>query len=236
MRHRTQAREGGRRRIFALAVALVLLAGGIAAILIGMDEQQAPPRPPDSAAQQQPGRPDIHGAPAASGAAPRSAAGPVLPSSEPTRIDIPAIDVHHTLIGLGHNPDGSVQVPSLDDVAVPGWDTLSPAPGQQGPAVIVGHVDSAEQGRGVFYDLGALRPGDTFTVTRADHTAAVFEITGVDEYAKDDFPTLTVYGNTAGAEARLITCGGTFDEQSGDYESNIVAYARLVDSHPAPAP
>jgi hypothetical protein len=42
------------------------------------------------------------------------------------------------------------------------------------------------------------------------------------------FPTEHVYGNTAGPELRLITCGGAFDSGSGHYQDNVVAYARLV--------
>lgn len=235
MRRIKRGFEGSRRRVIALAAAVVLVAGGIAAIVIGVGLQQSAPQPPPSAAQGSqtsaplPG-PSREVSPPASPAAP---AGPTLPASEPTRIDIPAIDVHHALIDLGQNPDGSLQVPSLDDVAVPGWDTYSPTPGQQGPSVITGHVDSAEQGEGVFFDLGDLRPGDAFTITREDGTVAEFTVTGVDEYDKDDFPTLKVYGNTRRAEARLITCGGRFDSESGDYVDNIVAYARLTGSHPA---
>ncbi|WP_248499704.1 class F sortase [Tomitella gaofuii] len=235
MRHVTQSQAGRRRRVCALVAAVVLAVGGIAAIVIGLRLQQSPPQPPAAAAAAQPAPPPGPSADGA-GAGPAPAAGPVLPHSVPTRIDIPAIDVHHTLITLGQNPDGSVQVPSLDDVAVPGWARFSPTPGEQGPAVIVGHVDSAEQGKGVFFRLGDLRPGDMFTVGRADGTVAEFTITGVDRYAKDAFPTLAVYGNTRRAEARLITCGGSFDPDTGNYTDNIVAYARLTGSHPVPAP
>ena len=99
--------------------------------------------------------------------------------------------------------------------------------------MILGHVDSAEYGAGVFFRLGALRPGDLLSVSRADHTAAVFRIDRVLSYPKDHFPTFEVYGNTDHAALRLITCGGKFDFSTHNYESNIVAYASLVSSHPA---
>ena len=57
--------------------------------------------------------------------------------------------------------------------------------------------------------------------------------TGSSSYAKDHFPTLEVYGNTDHSALRLITCGGKFNISSHSYESNIVAYASLVSSHPA---
>jgi sortase (surface protein transpeptidase) len=99
--------------------------------------------------------------------------------------------------------------------------------------VLLGHVDSAEYGPGVFFDLGDLRPGDEITVTREDGTAAVFAVDRVQSYPKADFPTLEVYGNTDHAALRLITCGGEFDAGTRNYLDNIVAYASLVSSHSA---
>jgi hypothetical protein len=38
-----------------------------------------------------------------------------------------------------------------------------------------------------------------------------------------------VYGDTKGrAELRLITCGGAFDQSTGHYVDNIVAFAHLT--------
>ncbi|WP_238384618.1 class F sortase [Segeticoccus rhizosphaerae] len=158
--------------------------------------------------------------------------GPVLPRSKPVRLDITSIGVHSTLITLGTNPDGSVQVPPLDGGAPAGWYRGSPTPGQLGPAVILGHVDD-DQGPAVFYDLGDLEPGARISVARADHRVAVFRVDRVDSYPKDRFPTTEVYGNTDRAELRLITCGGTWNPTIGHYDHNIVAYATLVSSHPA---
>ncbi len=134
---------------------------------------------------------------------------------------------------LGINADRTVEVPPLSKDSRAGWYRFSPTPGQLGPSVILGHVDSKEFGPGVFFELGALKPGETLTVDRADHTAAVFRVDRVVSYPKNRFPTLEVYGNTDHAGLRLITCGGQFDFAAGSYESNIVAYASLVSSHPA---
>jgi sortase (surface protein transpeptidase) len=95
---------------------------------------------------------------------------------------------------------------------------------------MLGHVDSAEYGPGVFFKLGALKPGDTVSVLRADSTTATFRVTRVASFPKDQFPTLEVYGNTDDAELRLITCGGAFDSSARSYENNIVVYAALTGS------
>ena len=147
----------------------------------------------------------------------------------PLTLSVPAIGIDSPLVELGRNPDGSVEVPSLDDPeARPGWYRDSPTPGSLGPAIILGHVDSRRYGPGVFYHLADLRPGDQVDVSRADGTVARFAVDGVQEVAKRDFPTLAVYGNLDHAGLRLITCGGEFDPDAGSYESNIIVFASLV--------
>lgn len=226
-------------RLPAVALAVLLVLAGAIALTIGIRAQKHAPQPPASAAIPYSSSPSstastpsvTTSAPAARPSA--ATTGPILAASTPTRLDIPAIGVSSELLQLGLNPDRTVEVPPLGRDSRAGWYKYSPTPGQLGPAVLLGHVDSAEYGPGVFFKLGALRPGDTLTVTRADHTAAVFRVDRVVSYPKDHFPTLAVYGNTDHAALRLITCGGKFDLSTHNYESNIVAYASLISSHPA---
>jgi hypothetical protein len=176
--------------------------------------------------------------PTARGPASAVAQGPVLARALPTSISIPAIRVDSRLLDVGLNPDGTIQVPPLNDPRLTdeaAWYKYSPTPGQLGPSIIEGHVDSLSGGPSVFFRLGALKPGDLIYITLADRRVAVFKITGVRLYPKDQFPTSTVYGSTDYAALRLITCGGTFDEQSRHYDSNVVAFASLVSSRPAQA-
>ncbi len=130
-----------------------------------------------------------------------------------------------TLTSLGLNTDGSVHVP--DSFSIAGWFNGSVTPGQVGPTVILGHVDSTS-GPGVFFRLGDLRPGDNVTVARLDGTVVTYRITAVRQYPKSHFPTFDVYGNTPVPTIRLITCGGAFDSTTHHYLSNIVAYGQLA--------
>jgi LPXTG-site transpeptidase (sortase) family protein len=140
----------------------------------------------------------------------------------PVALTIPAIGVQTSLVHLGLTAAGALQVPP--STAVAGWYTGSPRPGAIGSSVIAGHIDSYT-GPGVFFHLSQLRPGDRVYVRRADGTLAAFRVTAVQSYAKNQFPTQAVYGPTPDAELRLITCGGTFDSQTGSYLSNTVVYA-----------
>jgi LPXTG-site transpeptidase (sortase) family protein len=153
-------------------------------------------------------------------APPQSAA--QVPVASPVSLTIPVIGVKTSLIRLGLQSNGALQVPST--VSVAGWYTGSPRPGAIGSAIIVGHIDSIRE-PGVFYRLSELSRGDRVYVRRADGTMVLFRVTTVQTYLKNQFPTLTVYGPTPDAELRLITCGGTFDSTTGHYLSNIVVYA-----------
>ena len=142
--------------------------------------------------------------------------------SLPVTLTIPSIGVQTSLIRLGLTASGALQVPQ--STAVAGWYTGSPRPGAVGSAVIAGHIDS-RTGPGFFFRLSSLRPGDRVYVRRADGTLAVFRVTAVREFPKDSFPTSAVYGPAPDPEVRLITCGGTFDPQTGSYLSNTIVYA-----------
>lgn len=156
--------------------------------------------------------------------------GPSLPASKPVTLSIPAIGITSDLMELGLNPDGTVEVPSIDDPnSEAGWYRGSPTPGEVGPSIILGHIDSRKYGPGVFYDLDKLQPGDTIEVTRADGSTATFSIDKVQSYLKAEFPTDEVYGNINKAGIRLITCGGAFNSDEGSYESNIIAFGSLVE-------
>jgi sortase (surface protein transpeptidase) len=156
-------------------------------------------------------------------AAARSSARPPSRPSPPVRVEIPAIGVSSRLVRLGLNADGTMQVPGDYDLA--GWFTGGAMPGQDGPAVISGHVDS-RTGPAVFYRLRDLRPGDTVRVRRAAGDWLAFEVTGTARYAKAAFPTEAVFGPVTGPVLRLITCGGEFDRASGHYLDNMVVTAR----------
>ena len=147
-----------------------------------------------------------------------------LARSIPVRLQIAVIGVDSALMPLGLRTDRSMEVPPSGFPA--GWYTGGPTPGELGPAVIAGHVDM--NGPGVFYRLHSLKTGDQVILTRADGSKPVFRITRVAQFPKNRFPTQQVFGNIDHAGLRLITCGGSFNSQSGHYEDNIVAFADLV--------
>ncbi|MFD2090707.1 class F sortase [Blastococcus deserti] len=236
----SRARRPG--HLILLVAAVLLLLGGGTAVAVGVAGQDAaPPTPAASTsagddADAVPGprtgagpenRSEGSAAPGNSAPAPPTSAA-AAPVALPVSVSIPAIGVQSELITLGLNPDGTLAVPQPGpDYDKAAWFDGSPRPGDPGPAVIEGHVDSAANGPSVFYSLGELVAGDRIEVTREDGSVVAFLVDEVRLVPKDDFPTLDVYGNTDGPELRLITCGGPFDSAARSYEDNVVVFASL---------
>jgi hypothetical protein len=248
---RTATRPGGRhgKSWRAAGAAVVVLLAMVGAGLIGASVRTVPPpRPPQPLAQGAPAdlspSPIIIPGPTGgtgtetadqasvgddAAVTPRPDLAPAgLPRSTPTSISIPRIGVHAEIMTLGLNPDGTVQVPPLEQAMKAGWYSPGPSPGEAGNSVIVGHVDSAKLGPAVFFNLGALRTGDTISIAREDGSTATFTVTEVKSYPKAAFPTELVYGPSDEPGLRVVTCGGAFDESSGSYVDNVIAFASLA--------
>ncbi|MEU6946977.1 class F sortase [Streptomyces sp. NPDC046316] len=149
-----------------------------------------------------------------------------LPRSEPVRVRVPAAGVDTgPVLKLGLAGDGTVEVPSEADAERIGWYDKGVTPGETGPAVLIGHFDTA-RGPAVLKNVAKVRVGDEITVARADGTEAVFRVRELEQVDKKEFPTRKVYGDTERPELRLITCGGELVD--GHRPDNIILYADLV--------
>ncbi|QKG20905.1 peptidase c60 sortase a and b [Actinomadura verrucosospora] len=198
-------------------LAAALIATGTAMSVVGfrLTGPDSPPQPPSANL--------VAKAPENTAPNPELALSP----SVPERVRIPSIKVDAPVIRLGTERDGELQVPPLSRVDEVGWFQDGPTPGENGRSVLVGHVDSKTK-PGVFYRLGALRPGRRIEVVRQDGSAPAFRVDRIQRVDKDKFPTGSVYGTEGGPELRLITCGGRFDRKSGHYVDNIIVYASLI--------
>lgn len=225
-------RSGRRPRAGWAAASLALLLFGSSFLLAGLRQPDtalggvldsgllagAPRRAPEIAGPTAPPR----------GAGAQATATPWpdrVPHSTPVRLLIPAIDLDVSLIKLGQHADGTVEVPS--NPAVPGWYSLGPSPGQQGSAVILGHVDSST-GPAVFYLLRYVKAGDAIVVELRNGSVAHFVVGSSVTYANADFPNERVYTPHGYAGLQLVTCGGGYDTVAGHYLGNVVVYTRLA--------
>ena len=149
-----------------------------------------------------------------------------MQAPNPAVIRIPRLGVEASIIPLGLQEDGSIEVPEDPDQA--GWWLGGPEPGETGPAVILGHVDSLEEGPAVFFYLQYLDPGDEVHIDRVDGSTITYVVEATERHHKDEFPTDAVYGPTEAPTLRLVTCGGDFDFGVRTYEDNVIVFASLA--------
>jgi Sortase domain len=189
------------------------VAGGVVALVTAAGRSSGQPPATAAAATQAPPAPV------------ELAAADTPDTARPVRVTIPAIGVASDLADLGVDGTGALVPPT--DFAQAGWFAAGPVPGDVGPAVLAGHVDSY-RGPAVFFRLEDLESGDRVQVQRSDGRTVEFAVTRVAEYPKDHFATAEVYGPTADPQLRLITCGGSFDRSRRSYLDNVVVYATEV--------
>lgn len=221
------ARRSAAPRLAAAGIVLVAVAAGgfVVANRPAPEDETAGRTTQDSAAipdVERPARPTGAGTPVLQVQAP----------SPPVRVVIPAIGVTSTLESLDLGDDGELTAPG--DYRSAGWFAAGTEPGQPGPAVIAGHVDSPD-GPAVFARLQELKPGDEVQVVRQDGSEVRFRVSQLETAPKDAFPTTSVYGPVPGPELRLITCDGLFDRSTGHYVDNLIVYA-VAASTPALSP
>ncbi|MEU0835431.1 class F sortase [Streptomyces sp. NPDC005969] len=141
----------------------------------------------------------------------------------PAQVAIPSIKVTSSLMPLGLNADGTVEVPPAEKGMTAGWYTGSAIPGERGAAVLIGHNDT-RFGRAVFHDLKKIGKGTDIVVRNEQGRTTHFTVTGTESVSKQAFPTKKVYGRTDDRALRLITCDGAFDAQ-GHPVDNLIVYA-----------
>ncbi|WP_330331473.1 class F sortase [Streptomyces sp. NBC_00536] len=160
--------------------------------------------------------------------APTPKAAPATAAPAPERIEIPDIKVDAQLETVGLDAKGVMQEPDFAKPMEAAWYKQGPAPGEQGPAAIVGHMDTPTTPEAVFFNLKKLTKDEKIKVHRADGTTVVFAVDRIETYKKDAFPTDKVYGDTADPELRLITCGGNLMKDR-HWDSNVVVFAHQTE-------
>lgn len=148
--------------------------------------------------------------------------------ARPVELSIPTIGIKASVGEVGLDTEGRMDVPQSYDMV--GWYNLGPYPGEQGNAVIAGHLDSPTS-PAVFYNLSNLTEGDEFTVTDSNGHELIFTVVGKTVYKNEEFPLDEVFGPSDRPRLNLITCDGTFDHTSKLYSHRLVIYSELKDEY-----
>jgi sortase (surface protein transpeptidase) len=150
------------------------------------------------------------------------------------RLRIPALGVNAPIVATGA-VNGSMVIPAdvhqvgwYDGVDSPGGSGVSPAPGQAGVAILAGHVNWVGQGPGALKNIGALESGDRIDVTGTNGRITHWQVTGAPTVSSKKQLPPALFSNSGAARLALVTCGGPFDESTGNYEDNVIVWAALV--------
>jgi LPXTG-site transpeptidase (sortase) family protein len=152
-----------------------------------------------------------------------------LSETAPLRIKIPELDVDSKVVPVGINPDQSMEVPS--NIFNIGWYEPGPSPGDPfGSAVLAGHRDGAEAGRGAFYNLGELDRGDVIKLATKTKKMK-FSVMRTEILDKRTFALRSqeIFASDGPGVLTLITCGGDYDRSRGGYQANVIVTAKMSD-------
>jgi hypothetical protein len=147
-----------------------------------------------------------------------------LPVGVPASLAIDRLGIKADIVPMGVLPDGNLDAPGQPFQA--GWWKDGARPGEQGTAVIDGHLTLRGK-PALFGKLHTLTAGDAIQVTDdAGHTRT-FLVYETQEYHVKDAPRERIFADATGTSLHLITCAGKWDRSIGHYDKRRIVYATL---------
>jgi len=142
----------------------------------------------------------------------------------PIRIQIPHIQVDADVEKVGILENGQMGIP-LEEMNI-GWFEPGYKPGQNGSAVMAGHVDN-KSGPSVFFYLKLLEVGDKVFITGEDGTTLTFIVKDLATYKTEESPIDYIFSKSDVPRLNLITCTGTFNKKNRSHEERLVVFTEL---------
>lgn len=145
---------------------------------------------------------------------------------EIARLRIPRAEIDAPVVVRGLDEQRVMQTPDNGvDVA---WYDFTARPGFDGNAVFSGHVDYVSIGPAVFWNLKELEQGDMIEVQLDNGTTYTYEVTSKNVYDAATAPVDQIVGPTSDQVVTLITCNGTFNSTTHQYDKRLVVRAERV--------
>lgn len=142
----------------------------------------------------------------------------------PVRLIIPKIQIDAKVLEVGITKRGNMATPNnFTDV---GWYKYGVLPGEQGSAILAGHVDNGLSLAGVFFNLNKLEIGDDIFITTEGGKKLHFIVRKTETFDFDARDT-NVFTENSGKLLKLITCAGTWVSQNKTHNKRLVVTAVL---------
>lgn len=155
-----------------------------------------------------------------------SAAFPPGSAAPIARIVIPDAKVDAPVVVKGVDASGVMQSP--DNAYDTAWYDFSAKPGFGGNAVFSGHVDYVRVGKAVFWYLKDLEQGDLIEVYLEDGSVYKYAVSSKNQYDAVTAPVDQIVGATPDDVITLITCSGTFNTATRQYDKRLVIRADRI--------
>ncbi|OMF68254.1 class F sortase [Paenibacillus glucanolyticus] len=143
----------------------------------------------------------------------------------PNKIWIPSIGLEASVQPVGLLENGQMEAPVSSNVAGVFIDGV--LPGQQGNAIIAGHVDNYT-GPAIFYPLKKVKPGAPVVLSDKEGNYLVFKVVAVESYATAEAPIERIFGDSDIEQLNLITCTGRYNREKKEHEKRLVVYTRML--------
>ena len=142
----------------------------------------------------------------------------------PVELRLPSLGVGTRVRRSGWSAAASWRSPRTSGRSAGTGSVRGPAD-RQGSVVMSGHIDSAEQGKGAFFRLRELRPGDTVLVRLSSGRSWRYRVVAREVWPKTVVPLDRIFSRSGAPRLTLVTCGGGFREDVGSYQDNIAVTA-----------
>lgn len=149
-----------------------------------------------------------------------------VPADQPRSISLPDIGARGFVQKVGLTAKGAVVAPT--NIAFAGWYAGSARPGDEGVALVDGHVQG-QYNPGIFKRLAQLAAGSRFSVEFGDGSQRQFEVVRVDSYPVENAGKHMLQPVAGIArQLNLITCDGPYDAGKQQYANRALVVSRAL--------
>jgi len=150
---------------------------------------------------------------------------PLIPRPQAIAISIESIGVYALIEHVGITGAAMAAPENSLDV---GWYKYGVRPGDEGSAVLAGHVSGRGGKDAVFTNLHLIHVGDTITISYDDGSEESFTVKDMKQYPVISDTTEVFVSHDGKAHLNLITCAGVWSTAMGTHNLRLVVFADKI--------